>query len=135
MPTYTLRRPQFCVYFYRRHCAVARSLWVNVNKCHILHVGIRNKKFNYEMNGVKLDSVQCVKDLGASIASNLKFLEYSVQFWSPPSHKGHSKIRAVQRRVTMITSLRNKSYEERLASLIFFFSREATTPRKANWVF
>ncbi len=25
------------------------------------------------MNGVKLDSVQCVKDLGVSIASNLKF--------------------------------------------------------------
>ncbi len=25
------------------------------------------------MNGVKLESVQCVKDLGISIASNLKF--------------------------------------------------------------
>ncbi len=25
------------------------------------------------MNGVKLDSVQCVKELGVSIASNLKF--------------------------------------------------------------
>ncbi len=35
----------------------------NVNKCHILHVGTRNQKFDYEMNGVKLDSVQCVKDL------------------------------------------------------------------------
>ncbi len=45
----------------------------NVNKCHILHVGTRNQKFDYEMNGVKLDSVQCVKDLGVSIASNLKF--------------------------------------------------------------
>ncbi len=45
----------------------------NVNKCDILHVGTRNQKFNYEMNGVKLSSVQCVKDLGASIASNFKF--------------------------------------------------------------
>ncbi len=45
----------------------------NVNKCHILHVGRRNQKFDYEMNGVKLESVQCVKDLGVSIASNLKF--------------------------------------------------------------
>ncbi len=45
----------------------------NVNKCHILHVGTRNRKFDYEMNGVKLDSVQCVKDLGVSTASNLKF--------------------------------------------------------------
>ncbi len=31
------------------------------------------KKFGYERNGVKLDSLQCVKDLGVSIASNLKF--------------------------------------------------------------
>ncbi len=45
----------------------------NVNKCHILHVDTRNQKFDYEMNGVKLDSVQCVKDLGVLIASNLKF--------------------------------------------------------------
>ncbi len=45
----------------------------NVNKCHILHVGIRNQKFDYEMNGAKLDSVQCVKDLGVSIESKVKF--------------------------------------------------------------
>ncbi len=45
----------------------------NVNKCHILHVDTRNQKFDYEMNGVKLDGVQCVKDLGVSTASNLKF--------------------------------------------------------------
>ncbi len=41
----------------------------NVN----LHVGTRNQKFYYEMNGVKFDSVKGVKCLGASIASNLKF--------------------------------------------------------------
>ncbi len=34
---------------------------------------VRNQKFDYEMNGVKLDSVQCVKDVGISIASSLKF--------------------------------------------------------------
>ncbi len=45
----------------------------NVHKCHILHVGTRNKKKYYEMNDVKLNSVQCVKDLSVSIASNLKF--------------------------------------------------------------
>ncbi len=44
----------------------------NVNKCHILLVGTRNQKFDYEMNGVKLDNVQCVKDLGVSIGSNFK---------------------------------------------------------------
>ncbi len=134
----------------------------NVNKCHILHVGTRNKKFDYEMHGVKLYSVQCVKYLGASIASTLKFsrqskdaaskanrmlgfinrnfsfknkdialplyislvrphLEYAVQIWSPNHTKYLAKLEAVQRRATnIITSLRNKSYEERLASLNFF---------------
>ncbi len=45
----------------------------NINKCHILHVGTRNQKFDYEINCVKLDSVQCVKDLGVSTKSNLNF--------------------------------------------------------------
>ncbi len=35
---------------------------INVNKCHISHVGTRN---------------QCVKDLGVSIASNLKLSQQS----------------------------------------------------------
>ncbi len=134
----------------------------NVNKCHILHVGTRNQKFDYEMNGVKLDSVRCVNDLGVSIPSNLKFsrqckdaagkanrmlgfinrnfsfknkgtilplyislvrphLEYAVQFCSPHHAKDVAKLEAVQRRATkMITSLRNKSYEEILARLNLF---------------
>ncbi len=45
----------------------------NINKYHILHVGTRNQIFDYEMNGFNLDSVQCVKELGVSIASSLKF--------------------------------------------------------------
>ncbi len=45
----------------------------NVNKCQILQVGTRNPKFEYEMNGTKVESVQCVKDLGVTIASSLKF--------------------------------------------------------------
>ncbi len=114
------------------------------------------------MNAVKLDSVQCVKDLGVSIASNLKFsrqwmeaadkanrmlgfinrnfsfknkditpplytslvrphLEYAVQVWSPHHTKDIAKLEAVERRTTkMITSRRNKSYEDRLASLNLF---------------
>ncbi len=44
----------------------------NVNKCHILRVGTRNKKYEYEMSGEKLESVLRVKDLGVTIASNLK---------------------------------------------------------------
>ena len=134
----------------------------NINKCHILQIGTRNQKFNYEKNGVKLESVQCIKDLGVLIASSLKFsqqckdaagkanrmlgfinrnfsfknkdvilplyislvrpnLEYAVQFCSPHHAEDIAKLEAVQRRATkMITSLRNKSYDERLASLNLF---------------
>ncbi len=45
----------------------------NVNIWHILQVGTRNKKSEYEMNHSKLESVQCVKDLGVRIASSLEF--------------------------------------------------------------
>ncbi len=47
-----------------------------VNKCHILQVGTRNLKNEYEMNGTKLESVQCVKDLGVSVVSSLKFSQH-----------------------------------------------------------
>ncbi len=45
----------------------------NVNKCHVLQVGTRNQKFDYEMNGTKIESVKCAKDLDVTIACNLKF--------------------------------------------------------------
>ncbi len=45
----------------------------NVKKCHILQVGTRNLRYDYEMSGEKLERVQCVKDLGVTIAWNLKF--------------------------------------------------------------
>ncbi len=47
----------------------------NVNKCHILQVGTRNLKYDYEMSGEKLESVHCAKDLGVTIKSNLKFFQ------------------------------------------------------------
>ncbi len=45
----------------------------NLKKCHILQVGRRNLKYDNEMSDEKLECVQCVKDLGVTIASNLKF--------------------------------------------------------------
>ncbi len=122
----------------------------------------KKQKFEYEMNGTKLESVQYVKDLGVKIAFNLKFsqqckdaageayrmldfinrnfsfktkdvilslcislvkphLEYTVQFWAPHHAKDIAKLEAVQRRAAkMITSLSNKSYEERLTRLNLF---------------
>ncbi len=44
----------------------------NINKCYILQEGTRNKESEYEMNGTKLESVQCVKDFDVSVASSLK---------------------------------------------------------------
>ncbi len=45
----------------------------NVKKCHILQVGTRNLKYDYEMSNEKVESVHCVKDLVVTITSNLKF--------------------------------------------------------------
>ncbi len=45
----------------------------NVNKCCIIQLGTKSLKYDYEMSSVKLESVQCVEDLGVMIASNLKF--------------------------------------------------------------
>lgn len=45
----------------------------NINKCQILQVGTRNVKNDYDMCGVKIKSVDSVKDLGVTISSNLKF--------------------------------------------------------------
>ncbi len=48
-------------------------------------------------------------------------LEYAMQFWSPHNAKDIAKSEAVQRRDTkMISSLRNKSNEERLGRLNLF---------------
>ncbi len=44
-----------------------------VKKCQILQVGTRNHKFEYEVNGTKLERVQCVRNLGVTIVSSLKF--------------------------------------------------------------
>ncbi len=49
----------------------------NINKCHTLQVGTKDKKkYEYEMGGVKLESVYCVKDLCVTITSNLKFSQH-----------------------------------------------------------
>ncbi len=44
-----------------------------VNRYHVLQVGTRNQKFDYEMNGTKIESIQCVKDLSVTIESSVKF--------------------------------------------------------------
>ncbi len=45
----------------------------SVNKWQILQVVSRNIKNDYEMRGAKFKTVQSVKDVGVTVASNLKF--------------------------------------------------------------
>ncbi len=45
----------------------------NINKCQILQVGSKSIKNDYEMRGINIKIVPSVKDLGFTIASNLKF--------------------------------------------------------------
>ncbi len=40
-------------------------------------MGTRNLKYDYEISDEKLESVHCVKDLGVTISSNLKFSHQS----------------------------------------------------------
>ncbi len=47
----------------------------NVKRCHILQVGTRNLKYDYEMSDKKLENIHCVKGLGVTITSNLKFFQ------------------------------------------------------------
>ncbi len=42
---------------------------------HFIQVSTRNQKIEDEINGVKIESVQCVTDLGVTIASNFKFFQ------------------------------------------------------------
>ena len=45
----------------------------NVNKCQVLQIGNRNKKYQYNMKGQQIKSTSSVKDLGVTVSQNLKF--------------------------------------------------------------
>ena len=44
----------------------------NVDKCHIMHLGSRNKEFKYTMEGEELKTSEFEKDIGVLIQRNLK---------------------------------------------------------------
>ena len=44
----------------------------NVNKCHIIHVGRNNARYNYSMNGINIPTADREKDVGVTITENLK---------------------------------------------------------------
>ena len=49
------------------------QLKINMSKCNILHVGSTNKKYCYYFKDIAITSLNCVKDLGIDMDSNLKF--------------------------------------------------------------
>lgn len=58
----------------------------NVNKCHILEVSTRNQKLDdNKMNGVKIESIQYVKDLDVTIVLSLKFSSNAKIPWVKPT--------------------------------------------------
>ena len=58
------------------------SLWemeLNADKCHILHFGKRNPRYEYQINGCKVSIVNEQEDLGVIIDDNLNFTSHYVK--------------------------------------------------------
>ncbi len=63
--TGTEEKSQRMIIFFRK------QLWAmqfNIEKCQAPQIRTKNTKYDYEMSGVKLKSVQCAKDLGVEIS-------------------------------------------------------------------
>ena len=48
----------------------------NVNKCQVIHLGNKNKKFKYYLSGVEIKKVETARDLGIRIGKSFKFSEH-----------------------------------------------------------
>ena len=44
----------------------------NTSKCHMLHLGKNNKRYEYMMGGQVLETAQCEKDVGVLVHNSLK---------------------------------------------------------------
>lgn len=49
-----------------------RQLAVAVQKCAVLHIGRKNQKHTYTLNGAPLAQVDCIRDLGVQMSSDMK---------------------------------------------------------------
>ena len=43
----------------------------NIAKCKVMHFGLRNPRYSYEMNGVELEESKEEKDLGVTVTNRL----------------------------------------------------------------
>ncbi len=60
----------------------------NIDKCHSLQVGSKNMEKGYEMSGVKIESVHSVKDLGVTVASDLRFSQQCNEYVKGKQYDG-----------------------------------------------
>ena len=49
------------------------QMTININKCHVLHLGKNNKEIHYCLNGNLIDTQQSVADLGVEVDCTLTF--------------------------------------------------------------
>ncbi len=63
------------------------------------HLARHKKKTEYEMNGTKLESVKCVKDLGVSVTSSLTFF----QQYKDSAGKANRKLGFLNRNISFKT--------------------------------
>ncbi len=101
------------------HCV--KDLDVTVAFCHKFYQQCKDAVGNANgMLGFMNRNLSIKKIIILPLYINLgrPYLEYVVQIWAHHNPKNIAKLEAVQRNTTkMITSLRNKSYKERLAQL------------------
>jgi len=57
----------------------------NVDKCKVMHIGKSNEHFSYYMDGVKLEKVSLVKDLGLLVSDDLKVSKQCTSAYSKGS--------------------------------------------------
>ena len=52
------------------------QLKINIDKCHVIHLGFKNNNFTYSLDLHNIEESQCEKILGVSLDYNLSFKEH-----------------------------------------------------------
>ena len=69
------------------------QLSINSNKCEIMHLGSRNLKYSYELNGVQIPEKSFCRDLGIWVNNNMKFGKH----YEIITRNGHFKCKLFRR--------------------------------------
>ena len=72
----------------------------NVGKCQVLHVGNSNNRYEYEMNGRKINTSNSVKDLGITLSRDLKFSQHC----SEAAKKANRMLGFIKRNFTFMSN-------------------------------